>query len=75
MRVYHSQKEVRKLKAKAKEKGFERTFLSVNRTIPECKLFKGNIIEADAYDKATQTYIVNTGYGNIMLWKSMVKEI
>lgn len=75
MRVYHNKKEVMKLKAKAKAKGFNRIFLAVNRTIPECRLFKGNIIEADEYDKKTQTYIVNTGYGNIMLWKSMVNEI
>lgn len=75
MRVYHSYKQVAKLKAKAKLNGYDRIFIVLNRTIPETHLFKGNIIEADEYEKDTQTYIIYTGYGNLKLWKSMVKEV
>lgn len=75
MRVYHNYKEVKRLKDKAKSNGYDRLFIVLNRTIPETHLFKGNIIEADEFDKATQTYVVYTGYGNLKLWKSMVKEV
>ena len=75
MRVYHSYKEVKRLKDKAKNNGYNRIFIRLNRTIPETHLFKGNIIEADEFDKQTQTYIIYTGYGNLKLWKSMAKEV
>ena len=75
MRVYHNYKEVKRLKDKAKSNGYNRIFIMLNRTIPETHLFKGNIIEADEFDKQTQTYIIYTGYGNLKLWKSMAKEV
>lgn len=75
MRVYHSYKTALKLRTNAKNSGYDRIFLILNRTIPEIHLFKGNIIEADEFDKGTQTYTVHTGYGNLRLWKSMVKEV
>lgn len=75
MRVYHNYKKVLQLKEKARNNGYDRLFIILNRTIPETHLFKGNIIEADEFDKATQAYIIHTGYGNLRLWKSMAKEV
>lgn len=75
MRVYHSYKQVKKLKDNAKNSGYDRIFIILNRTIPETHLFKDNIIEADEFDKETQTYIIYTGYGNLKIWKSMAREV
>lgn len=75
MKVYHNYREVKRLIERAKNNGYERRFVVLHRTIPETHLFKGNIIEFDEYDKQTQTYIINTGYGNLNLWKSMAKEV
>ncbi len=75
MRVYHNRKQVRKLIEKAKRSGYERIFIQLNRTIPELRLYKGNIIEADEYNKGNQSYTIYTGYGNVKIWKSSCKQI
>lgn len=75
MRVYHNIKHVKRLMQKAKKSGYDRIFIQIKRTIPELRLYKDNIIEADEYDRKKQTYIVYTGYGNIRIWKSSCKLI
>lgn len=75
MRVYHSYKQAKRLRDNAKKQGYDRIFIILNRAIPETHLFKDNIIEADEFDKQTQTYIINTGYGNMKIWKSMAREV
>ncbi len=75
MRVYHSEKRARQLRSGSKKRGYPRMFIKLNRNIPELKLYKGNIVEADEYNKAAQVYTIYTGYGSIQVWKSMCKEI
>lgn len=75
MRVYHNIKKVRNLTHKAKEMGYDRRFIQLNRNIPELKLYKGNILEVDEFDSAKQTYTVYTGYGSVKIWKSSCREI
>ena len=75
MRVYHNIKYARRLASNAKENGYNRIFIQLNRTIPELRLHKGNIIEADEYDKGNQSYTIYTGYGNVKIWKSSCKEV
>lgn len=75
MRVYHSEKRARQLRTGSEKRGYPRMFIKLNRNIPELKLYKGNIVEADEYNKAAQVYTIYTGYGSIQVWKSMCKEI
>lgn len=75
MRIYHNPKKVKKLMRLAKNSGYERLFIQLNRTIPELRLYKGNILEADEYDKKNRSYIIYTGYGNIKIWKSSCRQI
>lgn len=75
MRVYHSPRKVKRLAKDARERGYDRIFIQLNRTIPELKLYKGNIVEADEYDASKQTYTVYTGYGSVKIWKSSCREI
>ena len=75
MRVYHNIKHVKRLARSARKQGYKRTFVQVNRTIPELRLYKDNIIEVDEYDAEKRTYSIYTGYGNIRLWKSACREI
>jgi len=73
MRIYRNVKQVRQLKQKSGE--YPRIFIRINQNIPELRLYKGAIIEADDYNKATKTYSVFTGYGEVRVWKSMCKEV
>lgn len=75
MRVYHNEKRAREIREGSVKKGYPRLFIKLNRNIPELKLFKGNIVEADEYDASARTYTIYTGYGSIHVWKSMCKEI
>lgn len=75
MRIYHSVKQAKAIKARAEKRGYERLFIKLNRNIPELRLYKGNIIEADEYDASRQTYTVYTGYGSVKIWKSACVEI
>ena len=75
MRVYHNMKQVLALIARAERRGYERRFIKLNRSIPELRLYKNNIVEVDEYDASRQTYTVYTGYGAVRIWKSACKEI
>ena len=75
MRVYHSIKKAKNLANKAKEMGYDRRFIQLNRNIPELKLYKGNIVEVDEFDSSCQTYTIYTGYGSVKIWKSSCREI
>lgn len=75
MRVYHSEKKARTIREAAQKAGYPRMFIKLNRNIPELKLYKGNIVEADEYNKETSTYTIYTGYGTVQVWKSVCKEV
>ena len=75
MRVYHSIKKAKSLVGKAKEMGYDRRFIQLNRNIPELRLYKDNIVEVDEFDPSCQTYTIYTGYGSVKIWKSSCREI